>query len=791
VTNIVTRGFAVSQASIKISRHAIFLLALGVIAVAVPTRAMGQYVKCPANIDLKTFNLHEIVSNGGVLSGTVVLADEQRAQTLPAKNNVTNCLPQLRRFYQDHENLGPLDINRVERPVPGPTLRATLGDVVEITFLNQIDLLDYGNSIDRYENATGDLTAPGAGCDSVTTKGGYPQLFGSPDPVHPIIDSMPNCFHGSSTGNLHFHGTHTNPNSSGDDVFVQVRPSPRVNGVSVVTGAGVKSDFDAFFQQCKSLLQSNSLNQWPVTWDSNPALLHWTKGPDSPGFKSQETLLKEFDASLPPISQTPDPRALWPVDAAQDAAKQWPQYYVGAFPYCFVLPEYPGKNAGTKPRMGQAPGTHWYHAHKHGSTAINVSNGMTGAFIIEGEGYDGALNKYYDRYRTTDKKTPWTRQQITMVVNQLGGIPNLESGSVFSGKSAFAINGQIVPDVSMYPGEVQMWRIINTSSISGFYLPSLPAGFTWRQLAQDGVQFDDGNYQARAERPVFVAAGNRIDLLVQAPANVKPPASATVMVVQGVSVSKAETATPSVPLLNIKLAGSGPAMPLLPHAPPRPDFLKDIAASEIVNKIPRELTFGTANVGGPSEHTINGHKFGEDSPWKVETLNTAEEWKIINTTNGPIDHPFHIHINPFQITAVFDPNQPLMDANNQPVKDKDGKPFGVYVFSTTAPPAGSLHAGQCWVNPNDEKTFVPCAQPAKNAPPYGAKTNIWWDVFPIPGARQDATTKKLVPGYFVMRSRFVDYAGNYVMHCHILAHEDRGMMMTVEVASNGPEPHHH
>ena len=70
----------------------------------------------------------------------VVLADEQRAQTL-TKNNVTNCLPQLRRFFQDHESRGPLDINKVERPIPGPTLRATLGDVVEITFLNQIDLL--------------------------------------------------------------------------------------------------------------------------------------------------------------------------------------------------------------------------------------------------------------------------------------------------------------------------------------------------------------------------------------------------------------------------------------------------------------------------------------------------------------------------------------------------------------------------------------------------------------------------------------------------------------------------
>src|SRR5438067_7387763 len=34
-------------------------------------------------------------------------------------------------------------------------------------------------------------------------------------------------------------------------------------------------------------------------------------------------------------------------------------------------------------QMGQAPGLHWYHAHKHGSTAIDVGNGMTGAFVIE------------------------------------------------------------------------------------------------------------------------------------------------------------------------------------------------------------------------------------------------------------------------------------------------------------------------------------------------------------------------------------------------------------------------
>ena len=49
----------------------------------------------------------------------------------------------------------------------------------------------------------------------------------------------------------------------------------------------------------------------------------------------------------------------------------------------------------------------------------------------------------------------------------------------------------------------------------------------------------------------------------------------------------------------------------------------------------------------------------------------------------------------------------------------------------------------------------------------------------------------VIPGYFRMRSRFVDYAGFYVIHCHILAHEDRGMMTVVEVAPiRSPYSHH-
>ena len=36
-------------------------------------------------------------------------------------------------------------------------------------------------------------------------------------------------------------------------------------------------------------------------------------------------------------------------------------------------------------------------------------------------------------------------------------------------------------------------------------------------------------------------------------------------------------------------------------------------------------------------------------------------------------------------------------------------------------------------------------------------------------------------GQVVFRSRFLDFAGVYMVHCHMMNHEEMGMMQTVEV----------
>jgi FtsP/CotA-like multicopper oxidase with cupredoxin domain len=265
-----------------------------------------------------------------------------------------------------------------------------------------------------------------------------------------------------------------------------------------------------------------------------------------------------------------------------------------------------------------------------------------------------------------------------------------------------------------------------------------------------------------------------------------------VLVTQGVSQSGAEnTLTPSTTLLTIVVKGSGPVMNPNPNnpatgfpptMPPRPRFLDDIAANQ-TNAPPRSLNFNTAaQASGHSQHTIavDGGpqaKFTEGPPLTIAKLGTVEEWKISNTTDGGIDHPFHIHLNPFQVVEVFDPNQPVLDAHGHAVFE-NGTAVPMYIFS------GTPKAGQCLLNGSDPSTWHPCAG---TPTPYNRATNIWWDVFPIPDATTVPTgapgAGTVVPGYFKMRTRFVDYNGSYVLHCHILAHEDRGMMLQVDLAT--------
>ena len=766
------------------------LAALPLVPALVALQAVAAQAGPCLPINQPLLKLPEITTKNGVLSGTIILTDEQRRLIFRSPGmkpgqpgSFFDCQPQRVRAFisPDATPKVPPSPGGTIDPYPGPLLRARLGDIVKLTFVNQIDANRFPYSIDQGEKRFLTQFIASAGCDISSPgdpRAGYPLAGG---------DAFPDCFHGSSTGNIHFHGTHTNPNSTGDNVLLEIRPSPRVPSTNeprtrtpTITPASASKSFKDFFAACEKQLRADVFSTFPQTWNDAPLGPYTTPGTWT---YQQQQLLQAYDARTK--------EQLWDANQKQIAAGLWPQYYIGAYPYCFVIPQYtaatwPPPPGSKSPKMGQSPGTHWYHAHKHGSTAINVSNGMTGVFIIEGD-YDDKLNLFYG--------PGWTQTQPVLVINQLTTSPNLlrlpdpvlgggGPGTQDKGPE-FSVNGRSQPIIDMAPGEVQMWRIANTSGRSGIHFGGIAPGLQWMQLAQDGVQFTYDNYANSKNKVFMMAAGNRVDLLMKAPAT---PGTYPVLVKHVVDPTDVASAFPVV-LVQVRVAGTpmqGKRAQFIDQAsfPAQPPFLTTITDAEVQSTInnPRTITFASTPPNVPATtgqsyamHTINGQKFqdGQDTAIAVN-LDAVEEWLIVNQTYGPlISHPFHIHINPFQVVEVFNPRDTVRDPNLGTLPK--------YVFALPSPQSPLQSPLQCLVNPQDPSTFRDCHNDKSDKP------RIWWDVFPIPSGAQPTIngTQYSIPGSFRMRSRFVDYAGQYVLHCHILAHEDRGMMVMVQVSAPG------
>ena len=225
--------------------------------------------------------------------------------------------------------------------------------------------------------------------------------------------------------------------------------------------------------------------------------------------------------------------------------------------------------------------------------------------------------------------------------------------------------------------------------------------------------------------------------------------------------------------MSVEGAAVSPAMTFVPveKFPDLPTFLNDIPAGDVHHH--RDLEFQDKN-----GLRINGQQFNDHVVNQTMQLNAVEEWTVSNL-DADKEHPFHIHINPFQIVEVFQPQN-----------------------------ADTQKGGKCPADPTDPGTWKPCTAQLHNFE--------WWDTFAIPGSRQEtvpqacsaltkfppsmqnlltstgaATCQVTIPGHFKLRTRFVDFTGQYVLHCHILTHEDRGMMELIQVVSGySPYTHH-
>jgi FtsP/CotA-like multicopper oxidase with cupredoxin domain len=125
------------------------------------------------------------------------------------------------------------------------------------------------------------------------------------------------------------------------------------------------------------------------------------------------------------------------------------------------------------------PGTHWYHTHRHGSTALQVSSGMAGMLIIE-----GGLDDVPEIQQATEQVLVF--QQVSYDSSDCGdvlpadlqgkGVGCIESYKNFGagawgklGRST-SVNGQISPTLKVRPGDVLRWRMVHAGVRESIHL---------------------------------------------------------------------------------------------------------------------------------------------------------------------------------------------------------------------------------------------------------------------------------------------------------------------------------
>jgi len=468
-------------------------------------------------------------------------------------------------------------------------------------------------------------------------------------------------------------------------------------------------------------------------------------------------------------------------------------------------------------------GTFWYHTHRHGSTALQVSSGMAGALIIRGKRLPTLTsNGDLDTLLKPTSRQPFKErvlvlQQIqyacrnangTIKTNadgsyrcdagDVGGVEGYDAlgGWATSGRYT-SINGHVLPTFNgASTGKIERWRIIhgginNTINLqfrklkagAGNNLPALSAAqqdafiaanCTGNALPQHLVAADGLTTGAAIKTDVSVfQSGYRWDALM-----VFPQAGSYCVIDDAAPASASiGNAPPSRQLLGIVNVAQGKTVPadisgylrreLVAAANVNiPDFavrnkvitdlrdgLKlssftphpDVTDDEVRKEDEQQMVFDVTS--NPTQFVVDGFAYDPNRIDRVLALGGVAEWTLKSNNGG---HPFHIHVNPFQIVKILDPNG--KDVSEPDAVDDAG---------------GTVD------------------------PQYRGLKGVWKDSIWVKNLSQGVPNQYTL----VVRTRYQRYIGDFVLHCHILTHEDRGMMQNVRIAlpdgAGGVSLNHH
>lgn len=370
-------------------------------------------------------------------------------------------------------------------------------------------------------------------------------------------------------------------------------------------------------------------------------------------------------------------------------------------------------------------GVYWYHAHRHGSVAGQVASGMAGAIVIESDKAD-QIDQVPGIKEARQEVLVLQQIPYVMEPNSNGSVPpqvgvveqdapvDLFGPGAWDESDRFTtINGLKQPVFKLRPGEVVRWRAVAAGFREDIELrldrekgsSTLPANLPLHEIAADGIPIG----KRKEQKDIELWPGYRSEFLIQAPNE-----ECTYLLVDATVDSGGDRKI----LGRVEVSGTPVAMSL-----PDSDRLKPFRPASIpTDKINGYQTarFGLHfTPGQPPQFTFNNAQYSASNPGVTLELGKTEEWTVLSDNRrngqlippGTIHHPFHIHVNAFEVTSIK--------------------------------------------NDKGEETL---------------DEPVWRDTIIV---KHGYTVK--------FRTKYEDFAGEFVQHCHILDHEDQGMMTNVRI----------
>jgi FtsP/CotA-like multicopper oxidase with cupredoxin domain len=365
-------------------------------------------------------------------------------------------------------------------------------------------------------------------------------------------------------------------------------------------------------------------------------------------------------------------------------------------------------------------GLFWYHPHCHGAVTQQLRAGMAGALIVR-----GAIDEVEEVAAAREHVMVLQSIELGDDYQLLDPIPEPTPVQAFFPRTnvLYTVNGALTPTLRMYPGEVQRWRLLNAAE--GKFMSLHLRRHDFHVLAWDGLTLGAPD----TTDVLMLSAGNRAEVLVRA----GRPGRYDLVLTPG---SSQRPDIPGMPPSGSPAPGSAGtgAMPGFPAV-----------AGELD---PRTILTVEVAGHGPAMGLPTGLP-AFDPP----ILPIARRRKFAFTVQRTVGHEFlNFGVDGIRFDPARAPYRPVLGTAEE------------WTLSNAFDPKLMEHAHVFHVHTNPFKITK------RNG--TALSTPLWRDTYVLTKSAGDSIT---------FQSNFVDYPGKFVEHCHVVSHEDLGMMSSIEV----------